>query len=77
MANTDSMGILADIIFLAYRWWMLVFMPLRVAGYFRQKPFSPRGHPVLATARGGLFSPETVPTGFRHLPAGRRYALHP
>jgi hypothetical protein len=43
---------------------VLVFMPLRVAGGW-------------ATARGGGFSPETVPTGFRHLPAGRRYALHP
>jgi hypothetical protein len=30
-----------------------------------------------ATARGGRYSPETVPTGFRHLPAGRRFALHP
>jgi hypothetical protein len=63
-------------------------MPLRVAGYFRQKPFrsvdaTARGGgkksfcSVDATARGGLFSPETVPTGFRHLPAGRRFALHP
>jgi hypothetical protein len=54
------------------------FMPLRVAGYFRQKPFLLFFH---ATARGGLFSPETVPAqrapGFRHLPAGRRFALHP
>jgi hypothetical protein len=32
---------------------------------FRQKPF------------WMVFSPETVPTGFRHLPAGRRFALHP
>jgi hypothetical protein len=25
------------------------FMPLRVAGYFRQKPFPPKGHPVSGT----------------------------
>jgi hypothetical protein len=65
-------------------------MPLRGAAAFRQKPFcsilptacgggvSPET--VLffhATARGGGVSPETVPTGFRHLPAGRRFALHP
>jgi hypothetical protein len=43
-----------------------LFWPLGVAGYFRQKPF-----------RQAFLSPETVPTGFRHLPAGRRFALHP
>jgi hypothetical protein len=63
------------------------FMPLRVAATFRQKPFRlchyawrrrlARNRSVYATARGGDVWPETVPTGFRHLPAGRRFALHP
>jgi hypothetical protein len=63
-----------------------VFWPLRVAGYFRQKPFWQAF--LSRESFGRLFfrqkpfwqaflSPETVSTGFRHLPAGRRYALHP
>jgi hypothetical protein len=46
-----------------------VCWPLRVAGA--------RNRSILcawATARGGR--QETVPTGFLHLPPGRRYALH-
>jgi len=45
-------------------------MPLCAAG--SQKLFF---FPLLTAMRGG--QPETVPTGFRHLPSARRYALNP
>jgi hypothetical protein len=43
--------------------------PLCAAG--SKKPF----HSDTAAVRGG--QQETVPSGFLHLPSGRRYALHP
>jgi hypothetical protein len=59
----------------------VLFMPLRVAAILmplRVAAVRNRSVLFMPLRVAALFvSPETVPTGFRHLPPGRRYALHP
>jgi hypothetical protein len=58
-------------------WFLSFIMSFQLWFGIRCGYFFARAIPMAINAalRGG--QQETVPTGFLHLPAGRRYALHP